>query len=422
MLTREHAIAEYDFQRRLILPDRLIMRNHAQYPALAEQMLDVYQRGTGKRRRDLHREIHRVFAEETECPLRRIEAFCKLLDDQSVYATEARRNAAALRRQVFRLAATFHPLVIQKDSLFEHSASDVQKMIAEQLGRDWFDICDELFADVVEHHRLDSFPGYPSARALLSRYNVAQIQAALFSAVSLTIRTTSDFKRILRAARLARLMHTITNPKPGMYQIELTGPASVLRETRRYGVNMARFLPALICCSEWTMHAVMETRTSRWKMGLTLSSTDGFQSHLPSDAEFDSSVEADFFEKWGSEERDGWRLIREGEILHAGQKTFVPDFVLQHSSGRKVLMEIVGFWTPEYIQHRLETLEVFKHVPILLAIHETTVDRFSEATSHAIIVRYKSALLVKQILEAIATEQDSTTQSQPLNPDSGPVL
>ena len=407
MLTREHAIAEYDFKRRLILPDRLNVRDHAQYPALAERMLDVYRQGIGRRRRDLHRDIHRVFEDETECPLRRIDAFCKLLDDQAVYATAARRNAATLRRQVFRVAAQFHPLVIQKDSLFEKSATDVQKLIAGQLGRDWQEICDELFADVVDFHRLESFEGYPSARPLLSRYNVAQIQASLFSAISMTVKATSDFKRILRAARLARLMHTITTPSPGMYQIELTGPASVLRETRRYGVNMARFLPVLICCTDWSMQAVLETRTSKWKMGLTLSSSDGLQSHLPSDAEFDSSVEADFYEKWGEEERGGWRLIREGEILHAGQKTFVPDFVLQHASGRRVLMEIVGFWTPEYIQHRMETLRVFRDVPILLAIQESSAEKFADAASHTSIVRYKTVLLVKQVMEVLSTQLNS---------------
>jgi predicted nuclease of restriction endonuclease-like RecB superfamily len=409
VLTREHAIAEYDFRRWRILPDRLNMRDHAQYPALAERMLEVYRQGIGRRRRDLHRDIHRVFEDEPECPLRRIEAFCKLLDDQAVYGTAARRNAASLRRQVFRLAARFHPLVIQKDSLFEQSATDVQKYIADELRREWQDICDELFADVVEFHRLEAFEGYASARALLSRYNVAQIQASLFSAITMTVNATSDFKRILRSARLARLMHTITAPTPGMYQIELTGPASVLRETRRYGVNMARFLPALICCSEWSMEAVVETRTSRCRMTLALSSSDGLQSHLPPDSEFDSSVEADFFKKWGQEEREGWCLIREAEILHSGQKTFVPDFVLQHSAGRRVLMEIVGFWTPEYIQHRLETLHVFRDIPILLAIHESTAEKFTSMSSHVTVVHYKSALLVKQILEVLRTSSDLGT-------------
>ena len=376
------------------------MVEHAQYMALAERALKVYQTGVGRRRRDLHRDVQRVFDDEPECPQRRVEALCKLMDDQSQYETSARRNAPALRRQVFRIAARYHPLVIQPDSLFERSEQDVQAEIAKGLGRDWQDICEELYADVIECHRLQSFDGFDSVRALLSRYNVAQVQAALFSAVSMTVDAATDFKRILRAARLAKLMHTITCPSPGVYRIQLDGPASVLRETRRYGVWMAKFLPALIACSGWKMHAIVETRNCR-KLSLDLSGSDGLKSHLPDDSEFDSSIEADFFQKWAGDVRDGWTLIREPSVLHAGQKTFVPDFALKHVSGKTILMEIVGFWTPEYIQSRLKTLAVFNGTPILLAIHESTARHFDTVNSSARIITYKTALLIKQVLSAL---------------------
>jgi uncharacterized protein len=401
MLTKEHAIATFDFQQRLILPDRLTTLEHARYHALAEKMLAVYQQGIGRRRRDLHHDIHQLFDEEPDCPVRRIEAFCKLLDDESTYASAARKNAATLRCEVFRKAARFHPLVLSRDALFEATLHDVQQNIAGQLNREWSQIADELFADVMEFHRLKSFAGYPTPRALLSRYNVAQVQAALFNAVSMTVRASADFKRILRAARLASLMHTITCPQPGSYRIELTGPASVLRETRRYGVNMAKFLPALIACSNWSMEAVLAIRSQRCHFSLVLSSEDKLRSHLPADTQFDSAVEAAFYDKWGTEPRNGWRLMREADILHSGQKTFVPDFVLQHESGRRVLLEIVGFWTPEYILNKLESLQVFHDIPIILAIAESTAAQFAICSTHATIVRYKTALLVKQVQDVL---------------------
>lgn len=402
MLTKEHAIAQYDFQRQRILPDRLTSVQHAHYLSFAEQMLNVYRTGTGRRRGDLHRDIHRIFADEVECPLRRIEAFCKLLDDQSHYADAGRREAPKLRQQVFRIAARHHPLVSQADRLFDNAVEDVRELIAKELQREWFDIRSELFADIIENHEIESFEGYRDPRALLSRYNVAQVQATLFRAVSMVIDASTDFKRILRAARLAKLMHTISRTGEGAYRIRLDGPASVLRQTRRYGVWMARFLPALICCQGWKMHAVVETR-NRWKLSLDLSDRDGLHSHLPSESEFDSSVEADFAQKWGDEVREGWSLEREAEVLYSGQKTFIPDFVFRHNDGRVVLMEIIGFWTPEYIAARLETLAVFREAPILLAIHESTSHHFESSPGTANVVTYKSALLVKPVLQALAT-------------------
>ncbi|MFM7057136.1 MAG: DUF790 family protein [Planctomycetota bacterium] len=400
MLTKQQSLATADYKRGLVLPDRLSRRTHAIYESLAERMLQVYQQGTGRRRRELHGDVRAVLEEDPACPLRRMEAFCKLLDDQAVYASAERRSAAALRREVFSEAARFHPLVERMDWLFENSAEDVRQQISQRLQREWQDISDSLYADVIEFHRLESFPGYPGPGELLSRYNVAQIQATLFSAISITIRAGADFKRILRAARLAQLMHTITVPEAGVWQIELTGPASVLRETRRYGVNFSRFLPALICCTDWTMEALMETRGLR-NLRLQLSSEEGLRSHLPPDDEFDSAVEAEFAAKWGEETRDGWRLKREAEILHAGQKTFIPDFVLEHDSGRRVLLEIVGFWTPEYLEQRSRTLEVFREVPILLAVPETTADRIATATRGRQVIAFRKTLQVKQVMDAL---------------------
>ncbi len=39
-----------------------------------------------------------------------------------------------------------------------------------------------------------------------------------------------------------------------------------------------------------------------------------------------------------------------------GQTAFVPDFVFRHEGGREVLFEIVGFWTPRYLERKRETL------------------------------------------------------------------
>src|SRR6476660_9341484 len=109
-------------------------------------------------------------------------------------------------------------------------------------------------------------------------------------------------------------MHTIIRLESGEYLFRFDGPAAVVRPTRRYGAAMARFLPALLACRGWRMHAVLQPRVGSWKLGLDLSEADGLTSHLPPPDEFDSQVESDFAEKWGSEPRAGWRLIREGDV------------------------------------------------------------------------------------------------------------
>jgi len=407
MLTKELGIADYDRGR--ILPDRLTTKRHSQYIGYAERMLDVYRNGIGWTRRDLHRSVQAVFDDEPDCPQRRIDAFCKLLDDTSEYQRDRRRRAAELRRRVFQMAAEKHPLVRQADRLFETTESQVKIEIAKRLGRPWAEIDADLFADVIEFHRLLRFDGYPDGRSLLARYNVAQAQVVLFRAVSMTVRAGDEFKVILRAARLAGLMHSIARTGAGnsgsgksgvgKYRIRFDGPASLLRQTRRYGVRMARFLPALIACRHWSLHAVIQARSGNRTSRFDLSSADGLRSHLPPPETFDSEVEARFAEKWGPKPREGWRLIREGEILYDRQKVFVPDFAFHHEDGRTALMEIVGFWTPEYLEAKMKTLRLFRNTPILLAVAHSLTQDVPELARNAIV--YKSVIRIGDVLERL---------------------
>ncbi|MFM9964081.1 MAG: DUF790 family protein [Planctomycetaceae bacterium] len=426
MLTRDLAIATYDRSR--VLPDRLTRGAHGHYVQFAERMLQVYRTGAGRTRSELHRDVHNLFAFELNCPTRRIDAFCKLLDEVSEFDSDSRGRAAELRRQVFHSAAKLHPLVKQADRLFETTEAQAKSQIAEQLGRPWDVVEAELFADIIDFHRLKAFDGegstggspvialepdnaeapdarepraprYPDAVSLLSRYNVAQVQVALFGALSLTVWATEDFKTILRYAKLARLMHTIRRVSDTEYEFTFDGPASVLHETRRYGVGMAKFLPALLACRGWRMHAVIQTSRAGWQVALDLSPADGLRSHLPEPDEFDSDIESEFARKWGGEPRDGWTLLRESDILHIGQKVFLPDFTFQHIDGRKVLLEIIGFWTSEYLVKKLQTIHEFRSTPLLLAIQEHLAEQLTGLPVGTIV--YKTALKVKDVLERL---------------------
>lgn len=283
MLTSEHAIIE--FKRGAAVPDRLVTGRHGHYVEYARRMLEVYRQGVGSQRRDLHRQVEAVFRDEADCPRRRIQAFCKLLDDASVYQGDERGEAARLRLKVFALAAGRHPLVTAPDRLFEHSERQVKAEIAAELEKPWQEIEAGLYADVIPFQRLESFEGYADEQALLSRYNVAQLQACLYRAESAVVEATDDFQTILRYAKLARLLHEVEALGPSRYRIRLTGPASILRRTRSYGVNLARFLPALLACKGWSFTGAIQTPWGG-AARLRLSTGDGFKSHLPPAEEF----------------------------------------------------------------------------------------------------------------------------------------
>ena len=145
------------------------------------------------------------------------------------------------------------------------------------------------------------------------------------------------------------------------------------------------------------MEAIVQTPWGG-KARLSLTSRDGLKSHLPPPEEFDSSVEEKFVARFG-QEREGWRLERESEILFAGQSAFVPDFVFRHRDGTEVLFEIVGFWTPEYLDHKREVIRRFRERQILLAVAERSLRPGAPIPEDVIV--YKTALRPEAVLAAL---------------------
>jgi len=383
------------------VPDRLTRRRHEHYVGLAEGMLAVYRGGMGQMRECLHREVRSAFASQEDCPGRRIDAFCKLLDESAEYEHVTSSRAAELRIRVFKAAALLHPLVNEADPWFEHEERSAKEKVAAQVQMTWPELESQLFADLMQYHRLQSFDSEVTATDMLARYNVAQVQACLFDAVKMSITARADFKQLLRYAKLAGLMHRINRVDEG-YEIELDGPVSVLQSTHRYGVAMAKFLPGLLACSDWKMKALL--KVARWNRHavLELNSNCGLSSTAAPAARFDSTVEEKFSEKWGTEAREGWTLERESEVLHQGQKVFVPDFTFVHTSGRRVSMEIVGFWTPEYLHDKLITLATFRDQQLVLAVQEAHVEQFGEHARR--MVTYKSVLKIDAVLSLLRQE------------------
>ncbi len=393
MLTSQQCIVSYE--RGVALPDKLTRRTHAHYVTYAERMLALYRSGVGRTRRQLHRAIEAILVDEPDCDTRRVQAFCKLLDDDAGFEKDPRGEAAKLRLKVFTIAARYHPLVTEMERVFDRTETEVKNLIAAELKMDWAAIDESLYADVIDQQRLRELPAFSGPADLLSRYNVAQLQACLYKATRLRIDATTDFQAIVRRAKLCGLLLDIRRTDDG-HRIDLSGPAAILRESRRYGVNFARFIPTLLACRGWIMRASVVTPW-RSTAELRLTSHDGYRSHLPPPARFDSEVEATLMAAWGKS-RDGWRLLRDAGILHQGQTTFVPDFLLKHDDGREAFLEIVGFWTPEYLAAKRKTIAMFRDRRIVLAVPKRTAKE--DAAGPGVVV-YKTRIEPDDVVKSV---------------------
>ncbi len=394
MLTADQCIVQFD--RGIALPDKLTRRTHAHYVFYAERMIAAYRAGVGCKRRELHRAVESIFVNEPDCDRRRVAAFSKLLDDAAEFEKDPRGEASTLRVKVFTIAAQYHPLVTAVDLMFDRTEVEVKNLIAAELKMEWSAIDAALYADVIDQQRLKAPPTIENPADLLSRYNVAQLQACLYRATELSVDATTDFAAIVRRAKLCGLLLEIRRLNSDTHRIDLSGPASILRESRRYGIHFARFIPTLLTCRDWQLVAKMITPWGR-PAELRITSGDGYRSHLPAPAEFDSEVERNLAEKWG-ESKSGWKLLRDAGILHEGQTTFVPDFLLRHENGCEAFLEIVGFWTPEYLAAKRITLAKFSGRRIVLAVAKRTAKE--NAAGPGVLV-YGTKIKPEQVVEAV---------------------
>jgi predicted nuclease of restriction endonuclease-like RecB superfamily len=77
------------------------------------------------------------------------------------------------------------------------------------------------------------------------------------------LEVSSNYKDLWKFIKLFKLMFWAQPMQGGGYRIDLDGPISpFVTSTLRYGRQLAAFLPALLLCERWQMHAYIHTSTS----------------------------------------------------------------------------------------------------------------------------------------------------------------
>jgi len=97
-----------------------------------------------------------------------------------------------------------------------------------------------------------------------------------------------------------------------------------------------------------------------------LDPTEDPDSHYAGD-QFDSDVERTLADKWERANTD-WKLVREDDVFDLGAEVMIPDFAIEHPDGRRAILEIVGFWTPEYLDAKLEKIRKVEADNFVLAV------------------------------------------------------
>jgi hypothetical protein len=225
------------------------------------------------------------------------------------------------------------------------------------------------------------------------------------------------YKDVFKYIKLFKLMYSIQpvigqagNLPYNSYHITLYGPISpFVKSTIRYGLQFAKFMPALLLCQNWRMEADIQLpgSPSRQPHRYRLDDQTDLRTHFKASGLFDSQLEADFAaefeEKYGGAERK-WELAREDELIVLGDTVMIPDFSFTHrKDGRRALLEIVGFWQPDYLRRKLAKVREAKRSDLILLVYESAnvAEGTFEAVSAGEVLTFSRKPVLKEVLTAV---------------------
>jgi predicted nuclease of restriction endonuclease-like RecB superfamily len=335
-----------------------------------------------------------------------VRAICHLLEQRCEYVSHesqfsnARNNGTMnpilLRRQIFEISSLLgYPVT-------GNERKNIIQKIASKNNLSVNDVEIAMWSDLEKNKYLKSFDSLTSLQ-LVAWYNISALQTLLLNSVKMEFSIYGGFnwKKILRKTKQLGLMYYLyseskyesqtnahikkneilpENNEQNKVICTVNGPLSIVRLTDRYGMAIARLIPSIIFSEIWSIKATILRKSisgSKKTYDFELSSTDkdiplfdASTFHLQSDQKspselssnndsmdyFDSSVEKKFMDKF-LKFSTGWSLFREPDpLILSNGKAFIPDFVFE-KYGVKVYLEIIGFWTEDYLKRKLEKIK-----------------------------------------------------------------
>jgi predicted nuclease of restriction endonuclease-like RecB superfamily len=360
---------------------------------LATELIQTFHEHVAKRKGELYANLEPF--EELGFDYRLVRGLCVLLERGCSFEAHSHIEPRIARRAVFQ-EANKQPLVVT-----EELKRRIFETVASTLGISSRQLAESLWSDLDDVLVLKEF-GPIAPIELLKRYNLSLTQTLLFKAVALDITVGEHFQQIFRRIKYLGLMYSVEK-SADTYTISVDGPVSLFKMTDKYGTSLAKLLPDITASRQWSLKGkiVVGERHSSRLLQLNLDSSSAKDLFPSVDIEpgkrvYDSSVEAGFARSFTSL-RTGWRLTREPEPLAAGHVVMIPDFSFE-KGGITVFLEIVGFWTEEYLKKKLQKLKQLDVQHLIIAADKSlNCSPFRELKGQVIF--YDKKVPLKPIVE-----------------------
>jgi uncharacterized protein len=348
-------------------------------------LLEERERFVGRKRREWKARL--ADGLPVDAPRQKLLVALRVLDRLAHDAAHGGPPARVLRAALFREAARS----ADRSSAVESAAS--------KLGIEQHVMMECLFSDLPDERVLTAISATaPEQLALLG--NGELIAKLLARALRVRVWANGNARALVRQAKLMGLLCNVTGAADEESVLEISGPFSLFRHTRIYARALAALVPRLAWCHRFHLEADCVVSPGERLGRLHLRSGDPiFPARLLSPC--DSQVEQRFSKGFSSLAPE-WDVIREPVAVAVGEGLIFPDFELrQRATGECWLLEIVGYWTPEYLQKKYAGLHAARIKNLILCIDEELRCDEKALEINALVVRYRRHVDPRDVLAIV---------------------
>ncbi len=347
--------------------------------------------------------IERTESLESKHDFKLVRGLCTLLERRCVFKSTSSLDSVFVRRTVFEEASR------RGFALTDFERSDIINSVASKIGATASDVEEALWSDFEENMVLERFDSM-GAKELLAWYNLSLMQTLLFNCTKFefSVHGGANWKHVLRDVKRYGVMYYLQQNENNELTCSLDGPLSLFKLTDRYGTSIAKLLPSITASGKWSVKAWIIRKTMSGKKVLEFEMSDadapsiGLSSPYMEQKEsyiYDSSIEEKFAGKF-EQFANGWKLVREPDPVIAGGKALIPDFMFEKYN-RRVYLEIVGFWTKEYLERKLQKLiaSTGKSIDMLIAVNEELACAKLSSLPKDKVILYRNEVPIKPIID-----------------------
>jgi len=333
----------------------------------------------------------------TSAPRNKLRLAIRVLERLLPEAPRREPSPREVRARVFRAASAAH---LSRRAVFERVARELRVEVDR--------VEESLFADLAGQRRVAALPAELSPAELARLANQALVFAFLKRAERVRIKAWGhDTGALVRHARSLGLICVASKLEPASADalpgvvLDLSGPFALFRKTELYGRSLASLLPRAARCHHFELEADCALAPGPQRTTLHLSPYDPIYSERPL-PKVDARVATRFardFARLSSR----WGVVREPPPLEIGDDLLFADVELAHREHpeRRFFLELLGFWTADYVRGELAKLSAASIENVILCVHESRRVSADELAPDPRVVRYKTHLDAAAILAIV---------------------